>query len=176
MVLATFRRELTFEKMSTWICSRTFDHGGIGWRRPMKCLQLHVIFCKRGTNYRALLWKMAYKDKAYFGSWPPCVECLIPILERLFECSNVMVLVHTRCNRELTFENFYIHTYVFRTTRCKVRREINTTMLLAFSHPAPSPVYSTCGGSEKAEGGHVKRHRMHVRACGHAMHKVTNII
>ena len=28
---------------------------GTGWRRPIGCLKLQVIFCKRATNYRALL-------------------------------------------------------------------------------------------------------------------------
>jgi len=37
----------------------------------MKCLELQVIFCKRATNYRALLRKMTYKDKASYASSPP---------------------------------------------------------------------------------------------------------
>ena len=32
--------------------------------RPIGCLRLQVIFRKRATNYRALLRKMTYKDKA----------------------------------------------------------------------------------------------------------------
>jgi len=43
-----------------------------GWRRPMGCLKLLVIFCKRATSYRALLRKMTYKDKAFHASTPPC--------------------------------------------------------------------------------------------------------
>jgi len=43
-----------------------------GWRRPIGCLKLQVIFRKRATNYRALLRKMTYKDKASYGSSPPC--------------------------------------------------------------------------------------------------------
>jgi len=34
--------------------------------------QLQVIFRKRATNYRALLRKMTCKDKASYGSSPPC--------------------------------------------------------------------------------------------------------
>jgi len=37
------------------------------------CLQFQVFFCKRATNYRALLRKMTYKDKASYGSSPPCM-------------------------------------------------------------------------------------------------------
>ena len=33
---------------------------------------MQVIFRKRATNYRALLRKMTYKDKASCGSSPPC--------------------------------------------------------------------------------------------------------
>ena len=43
-----------------------------GLRRPIGCLKLQVTFRKRATNSRALLRKMACKDKASFGSSPPC--------------------------------------------------------------------------------------------------------
>ena len=43
-----------------------------GWRRLIGCHKLQVIFRKRATNCRALLRKMAYKDKAFYGSLPPC--------------------------------------------------------------------------------------------------------
>jgi len=43
-----------------------------GWRRHIGCLKLQVVFCKRATNYRALLQKMTYKDKASYDSTPPC--------------------------------------------------------------------------------------------------------
>jgi len=47
-----------------------------GWRRPIGCLKLQVIFHKRATNHGALLHKMTYKDKTFYntfyGSSPPC--------------------------------------------------------------------------------------------------------
>jgi len=43
-----------------------------GWQRLTVCLKLQVIFHKRATNYKALLRKMTYKDKAYYDSTPPC--------------------------------------------------------------------------------------------------------
>ena len=43
-----------------------------GWQRPIGCLKLQVIFRKRAKKYRALLWKMTYKDKASYDSTPPC--------------------------------------------------------------------------------------------------------
>jgi len=45
---------------------------GTEWRRCIRCLELQVMFRKRATHYRALLRKMTYKDKASYGSWPPC--------------------------------------------------------------------------------------------------------
>jgi len=42
-----------------------------GWRRHIRCLKLQVIFRKRATNYRALLWKMTCEDKASYASLPP---------------------------------------------------------------------------------------------------------
>jgi len=45
-----------------------------GWRRLIGCLKLQVIFRKKATNYRALLRKMTYEDKASYGSSPPCTH------------------------------------------------------------------------------------------------------
>ena len=52
--------------------SAQFTIHSTGWRRPIGCLKLHFIFCKRATNYRALLRKMTYEDKAAYDSTPPC--------------------------------------------------------------------------------------------------------
>jgi len=35
---------------------------------------LQVIFRNRATNYRALLQEITYKDKASYGSSPPCTS------------------------------------------------------------------------------------------------------
>jgi len=40
--------------------------------KTLGCLKLQVIFRKRATNYRTLLRKITYKDKASYGSSPPC--------------------------------------------------------------------------------------------------------
>ena len=52
-----------------------------GWRRRIACLKLQVIFRKRATNYRALLRKMTCKNKAPYGSLPPCREAEVDILK-----------------------------------------------------------------------------------------------
>ena len=49
-------------------CSR---NATTGWRRPTGCPKLQVILRKRATNYRALLQKMTYEDKASYDSTPP---------------------------------------------------------------------------------------------------------
>jgi len=43
-----------------------------GWRRCIGCLKLQVSFRKRVADYRALLRKMTYKDKASYASSPSC--------------------------------------------------------------------------------------------------------
>jgi len=37
------------------------------------CLKLQVAFCKRAINYRVLLLKETYEDKASYASRPPCI-------------------------------------------------------------------------------------------------------
>ena len=59
------RQEKSSDILHTFVLST-------GWRRPIGCLKLQVIFCKRATNYRALLRKMTYKDKPSYASSPPC--------------------------------------------------------------------------------------------------------
>jgi len=56
----------------------------IGWRKSIGCLKLQVNFCKRATNYRALLRKMTYKDKASYASTLPCT-CISSIHLRYFQ-------------------------------------------------------------------------------------------
>jgi len=46
----------------------------IGWRRPIGCFNLQVIFRKRATKYRALLQKMTSKEKASYDSTPLCTH------------------------------------------------------------------------------------------------------
>jgi len=83
----------------------TQDLRGItGWRRPMWCLNSQVIFCKRATNYRALLRRMTYKDKAAYGSSPPGTwVCFIS-----FTCVCVTRIV---CVCDMNNDSF--HSYVW---------------------------------------------------------------
>jgi len=45
-----------------------------GWQRPIGCLKLQVFFCKRATDYVALLRKVTCEDKASNESSPPSSE------------------------------------------------------------------------------------------------------
>jgi len=58
----------------TWYLLPDSASDATGWRRQIGCLKLQVIVRKRVTNYRALLRKMTYKDKASYESSPPCIK------------------------------------------------------------------------------------------------------
>ena len=63
-----------------WLCFGNVVHntfGTTGWRRPIGCLKLQVIFGERATKYRALLRKMIYEDKISYDSTPPCSICAL---------------------------------------------------------------------------------------------------
>jgi len=50
------------------------DLQGTGWRRLIGSPKLQVVFRKRATNYRALLWKVTYEDK---GSYESSLLCRV---------------------------------------------------------------------------------------------------
>jgi len=56
-----------------------------GWRRPIGCLKLQVIFRKRAINDRALWREMIYKDKAFYGSSPPCKQSGEGTFENIYQ-------------------------------------------------------------------------------------------
>ena len=45
---------------------------GTGWQRPIGCLTSCITFRQLATNYRALLRKMTYENKASYEALPPC--------------------------------------------------------------------------------------------------------
>jgi len=66
-------REREREYMWPPVCMCVGGKGeGTGRRRCIGRLKLQGSVRKRATNYRALLRKMTYKDKASHGSSPPC--------------------------------------------------------------------------------------------------------
>jgi len=81
-----------------------------GWRRLIGCLKLQVIFRKRATNYRALLRKLTYGDKASYDSTPPYdikVNVYISI-QHIWERTSYM-FTHYLC----THDNIQINVYIF---------------------------------------------------------------
>jgi len=70
------------------------------WRRPTGCFTLQVVFHKRATNYRALLWKMTYKDMAVYGSAPPrsvLRRFAVYTLQCISVCSRPCTLIMHNC-------------------------------------------------------------------------------
>jgi len=45
----------------------------IGWRSPIGCLKLQVIFRKSATNHRFFWRQMSYSNEASQDSTPPCI-------------------------------------------------------------------------------------------------------
>ena len=76
-----------------------------GWRRPIGCLKLQIIFRKRATKYVALLRKMTYREKTSCGSLPPChtndVSChtdVIQMTQCVAVCCSVLQCVAVCCS------------------------------------------------------------------------------
>ena len=61
-------------KFQTWHFMKCFHV--TGWQRCIRCLKFQVSFRKRATNCRARWRKISYKDKASYGSLPPCTSNL----------------------------------------------------------------------------------------------------
>ena len=89
-----------------------------GWRRPIECLKLQVIFRKRATHHRALLRKTTYENKAPCDSTPPCT-CICRYI-----CTGVYVHVHTcmhvpRGRHTCTYVCVYMYICMYmRMCRC----------------------------------------------------------
>ena len=98
---------------------------GTGWRRPIGCLKLQVIFRKRATKFRALLRKMTHKDEASYGS-PPCISYNAGAN---FSRVGSRVVGHHPLRGEMVFENFL----------CR-RRKRNAEILQALLRPGFSTI------------------------------------
>jgi len=71
LCLCVYRLDLL--TLTTWYFESM--HLSTGWRWCTGRLKLQDSFRKRAANYRALLQKLTYKDKASYASLPPCM-CL----------------------------------------------------------------------------------------------------
>jgi len=100
----------------TWIgfvFNKSLEWWSTGWRGPVGCLKLQVIFCKRATSFRALLRKMTYEDKAPYVSTPPCrlgedwvsVNYLMRTLStnrHIHTCTYIYVWIHYKSSSVVT--------------------------------------------------------------------------
>jgi len=84
----------TYEWYGGFMCVTWHSFHHTGWRRPAGCLKLPVIFRKRATNYRALLRKMPYKDKASYDSTPPCMSHVARATSRKCMRIHSVIFVH----------------------------------------------------------------------------------
>jgi len=100
------------------VCKRVHSIGRLdtGWRRLIGCLKLQVIFRKRATNYRALLRKMTYEDKASYDSTPPCStfnRVVFKSLRYVFKSLRYVFTYHMFSRFVFTYEESlrYVFTY-----------------------------------------------------------------
>ena len=112
-----------------------------GWRRCIGCLKLQVSFRKRATNYGALLQKMTHKDKASYGSVPPCSifsselafenfyhTLFAKFQNQKFSKDSSTVILHGTRSSELTFQNFY-DTLASKFQNQKFSKDSSTVIL-----------------------------------------------
>ena len=87
------------------VCPHT--HHTTGWRRLIACLKLQFNFCKRATNYRALLREMTHTNKPSYASSSPCIDknlkCRLVLeccsaLQFVAVCYSVLQCVAAWCN------------------------------------------------------------------------------
>jgi len=99
-----------------------------GWRRPIGCLKLQVIFRERATNYRARLRKMTSTDKVSYDFTPPCITT--------HDQNTRTVLHHNDTEYKITYvlicDNMYI-LYTYNDTQLKYT--YNTICIRAYTKP-----------------------------------------
>jgi len=67
----SMRQGLSFSLSLSLLCLLIHTHP-TGWRRHIACLKWQVIFRKGATSNIAFLRQKTYKEKASYGSSPPC--------------------------------------------------------------------------------------------------------
>ena len=101
-----------------------------GWRTLIGSPKLQVIFRKRATNYRALLWKVTYEDKGSYESSlfpipPPPQNSTQHILTHTHTHQYTRILTNAHLNL-LIFPNVHWrnhahqHTVLHTITECYV--------------------------------------------------------
>jgi len=96
-------------------CYRVLDESGhthVCWMRFVtECRTSR--FCKRATNYRALLRKMTHEDKASWVSSLSCTHCWISQVTRMWNASRHMY-IYRALLRKMTHEDWAGHLKYLR--------------------------------------------------------------
>jgi len=101
------------------VCAaRRCGNSNTGWRRPIGCFKLQVIFRKRANNYQTLLRKMMYKDKASYASSPPCTSL------RCSAYTHTHIHTHATCTH--TRIHAYMHTHIHTYTHTHIHTYTHT--------------------------------------------------
>ena len=104
-----------------------------GWWRLIGCLKLWVIFRKRATNYRALLRKMTYEDKA---SWLHAILYLLCVPRLIHTCVMNRSFVrhalssHCRLQRVLQYVAVCCSLLPCVTVCCSVLHSVRGKMII----------------------------------------------
>ena len=109
--ITTYPFHITSRTIHVTISTSTHN---TGWRRLIRSPNLQIIFHKRATTYRSLLWKMTYKDKASYESSPPCTHNQI-IIQRRITHNEVSSLFRLFVSTDLLFPRTQI-TEIFPYT------------------------------------------------------------
>ena len=140
-------------------CKRgEIDSTGTGWRRLIGCLKLQIIFCKRATDYRALLRKMIRKDKASYGSLPPCTNTSTQYMNTHYIYIHVHIYIYT-CVYSLR-----LLRQAAQMCRLRVWGMLSIRCRIALLHMVSIPLVildrgSGGGSGERGKGGGLKNMR-----------------
>jgi len=97
-----------------WIHIYTWYDSCTGWRRPIRCLISWITFRKLATNYRALLRKMTYKDKASYESSPPCISLVWLVYSHVWYnwCMNELCHIYKWVMYHVWYDSWHRLIYV----------------------------------------------------------------
>jgi len=120
-----------------------------GWRRLVGCLKLQVIFCKRATNYRALLQKITIKISHPMRLRHPVVMITITYIAN--------ITLQTSKKKHTTF------------LLCSTKNMYNAYS--DFDNSASSPLYVTHTYVHNTHQSHVQIYKIYIYIHAHLAHR-----
>ena len=159
-----------WQHRSRLVCNAKHKHNeDTGWRRLIGYLKSQVIFRKRATNYRALLRKMTYEDKASYDSTPPSTLFLCQAQTRwMYNVSSLRLCFALQTRREWCCHWCICdmaHIYVWRdsficATQFSIKHKHDEYTLLIYDSedtiPFLPPSFS-CNAKHKRDEGRKKK-------------------